>query len=358
MISLKKYLEQESESVNFRDGWEAHGADVLPAVLSAYRTALRGMGDCTVEACPALGSAVQQRLTVLEGELSRSPNEELIEQSENTVSGLLRDWGRNIALHYQQKAREVKDILLVMARTADSVGQRDERYVKQLNEVTARLKGIANLEDLSSIRSSIETSVMELRGSIDRMTAEGKAVVDHLRVEVSMCQAKLEAAEYIAACDGMTGLGSRLWIEGQIQRRIERNAVFCAALLDIDEFKRVNDEHGHLVGDLLLKQFAAELRSACRSTDCIGRWGGDEFVLVLDCDLEEATSQTARVQQWVCGSYTVPAGVGRLNLQVSSSLGLAQHQPSESLQELLARADAAMYRSKPAARSRLKTSRG
>ncbi len=60
-------------------------------------------------------------------------------------------------------------------------------------------------------------------------------------------------------------------------------APFCVAIIDIDEFKRVNDEHGHLVGDELLKQFAAEMRSVCRSTDTIGRWGGDEFILLLHC---------------------------------------------------------------------------
>ena len=58
-------------------------------------------------------------------------------------------------------------------------------------------------------------------------------------------------------------------------------APFCIAIIDIDKFKRVNDEHGHLAGDELLKKFAAKMRSVCRDTDTIGRWGGDEFILLL-----------------------------------------------------------------------------
>jgi len=58
----------------------------------------------------------------------------------------------------------------------------------------------------------------------------------------------LEEAEYIASCDPLTGLGSRPWVEGQLQQRINAAQAFCAVMIDIDEFKRVNDDHGHLVG--------------------------------------------------------------------------------------------------------------
>jgi diguanylate cyclase (GGDEF)-like protein len=255
-------------------------------------------------------------------------------------------------MHYREKTREVKEILLVMARTAESVGERDQRCAQQITEVTTRLKSIANLEDLTQIRESIEKSASDLKTSIDRMTVEGKAAVDQLRAEVSTYQTKLEEAEEIASRDALTGLRSRLWTEGQIEQSLHASKVFCVAIIDINEFKRVNDEHGHLVGDELLKQFAGEMRSVCRSTDIIGRWGGDEFLLLLNnCGIVEAKAQIDRLREWVCGNYTVQGNSAPKKLRVDASIGLAERLAGETAKELIDRADVEMYRDKAASRA-------
>jgi diguanylate cyclase (GGDEF)-like protein len=80
----------------------------------------------------------------------------------------------------------------------------------------------------------------------------------------------------------------------------------------------------------------------------IGRWGGDEFVVVLDCDLPQAQERVDRLSAWVCGSYTVEAAAGPVKLRLSASIGLAQFTPPETMKQLLQRADFAMYRQKAA----------
>jgi diguanylate cyclase (GGDEF)-like protein len=297
---------------------------------------------------PGAGAGSEEESASLVENLSVDAPSQAVVAAESSVREQLQDWGRRTAIHYLEKAAEVKEILLVMARTAESVGERDQRCAQQIDEVTTRLKGIANLDDLTHIRASIEKSASDLKISIDRMTTEGKVAIDRLRVEVATYQAKLEEAEYIASCDSLTGLGSRLWVESQIQQRIDRNSPFCAIIVDIDEFKRVNDDHGHLVGDELLKQFAGELRSACRSNDIVGRWGGDEFIALLDCRLDEANAQTERLRKWVCGNYTVQGKSGPQKVRVDAALGLAEHAEGETLKELLDRADAGMYQNKAA----------
>ena len=171
-----------------------------------------------------------------------------------------------------------------------------------------------------------------MKTSIDKIAAEGKAAVERARREISAYQAKLEEAEQIASRDSLTGLRSRLWVEGLIDRHILSGTQFCVAVLDLDGFKQVNDAHGHVVGDELLRQFASELKSACRSSDVIGRWGGDEFVIVLDCGLEEAKSQTDRLRQWVCGEYTIQGKSGPMKLSAGASIGLAEHLPASRSQ--------------------------
>jgi GGDEF domain-containing protein len=310
MISIKKYLLAEEPAIaesaapglpKKRGG----GSDLLPQALAAYRSALSKMGQSGVDACPASGPDLQRHLTEIARRLQREISAQELEAVDAEVQAELEHWGRCTARHYQKKAGEVKEILLVMATAADSVGERDHRYALHIQEVTGQLKRIANLDDITQIRDSIEKTALELKSSINRMAAEGKAALDQLQQKVQDCQLKLDDAENIASLDALTGVRSRMWIEAQIEQRITGAAPFCVAILDLDDFKKVNDEHGHLVGDELLRQFGSELRTAGRAVN-IGRWGGDEFVVVIDdCDLPQARERVDRLNAWVCGSYTV-----------------------------------------------------
>jgi len=311
---------------------------------------LQEMGSCSLNACPALGTELQESLGRLEEKVSIESTPESVEAVERNVQEQLQDWGRRAALHSQLRTGEIKEILIVMARTAEAVGKRDQRCAQQIYDVTSQLQSIANLDDLTLIRSSLKRSAAALKTSIDRMAAEGKAAVEKARAEICDYQTKLEEAEQVASCDSLTGLHNRRWVENLIQRRIEARLPLCVAVLDLDDFKKVNDDHGHLVGDELLKQFARELKSACRSSDVIGRWGGDEFIILLDCSIDEGRAQTYRLRDWVCGNYTIEAKFERIKLAVVASIGVAEHEPDETMKELINRADADMYHQKAASR--------
>ena len=369
MISLEKYLDSKNEglktqsealepgcgtnlSQNSDQGSGKADAGLLSLAISAYGEALREMGDCGAEACPVLGRGLKQSMAQIAGRLTPVPGREALEAAQTGARQQLQDWGQRTAAHYRQKTAEVKDLLLVMARTAESVGERDERCAGQISAVTRRLKTIASLEDLTEIRASIERSATDLKTSLDRMAAEGKQAIADLRAEVSVYQVKLEEAEEFASRDALTGLHNRFWVESQIERRIGKGSLLSLAILDIDAFKTINDQHGHLAGDDMLQQFARELKSASRSTDVIGRWGGDEFILVLDCGLQEAEPQIERLREWVCGDYAIQSRGGRMKLKVNASIGLAERVPGETMKDLLARADVAMYARKAAGRSK------
>jgi diguanylate cyclase (GGDEF)-like protein len=330
---------------------ESEEKDLLPAVIAAYGSGLLEMGSCSQTACPGLGDELRRSLGDLAASLSVDMTSEALAATDKGVEEQLRSWGCRSAAHNQEQTNEVKELLIVMARTAESVGTRDQRCAGQISEVTTRLKAIASLEDLTEIRATIKNSAAELKTSIDRMTAEGKAAVEQLRTQVSTYQTRLEKAEKIASRDALTGLLNRLCVEHQIERHIAQKSIFCVAMVDIDGFKNVNDNYGHLTGDEVLKQFAAELRSVCRSSDVIGRWGGDEFIILLECGLDEARAQADRLRKWACGDYKVQGRAGAMKLSVDASIGLAEHGSGETIKELLARADAAMYEQKPAGHS-------
>lgn len=348
MISLKKYLDAPShKTIETDDGEEG----LAVAAIRAFRSALREMGRATAEACPVVGPVLKQELGNVEDRLLDDASLDTIESAEKAVQAHLQEWMGRAVRHNRQKTDEVKGILITMARTAESVGQRDQRAANQIAEVTGRLQKIATLEDLSKIRSSIEESAAELRTSVERMAAEGKAAIEQLKTELTSYQTKLEEAEQIASSDSLTGLRSRMWMENYIERRMSTMQPFCIVIVDIDEFKRVNDEHGHPVGDELLKLFSVELKSAIRSGDIAGRWGGDEFIILLDCHLDEARAQTVRLKKWACGNYTLHGRSGPMKLTIDASIGLAERLPNEKLKDLLARADTDMYEQKAASRS-------
>jgi len=350
MISLKKYIDAARNGSATVELTEEEA--LVASTLSAYCSALSEMGTYSLNACPALGNGLREGLGKIEAKLSPPVSRENVESAEKKVSEQLQEWGQKTATHYRKQTSEVKEMLLVMTRAAESVGERDQRAAGQMNEVTVRLQKIATLEDLTQIRASIEKSAAELKTSIDRMAAEGKAAIDELKAEVTTYQTKLEEAELIASRDALTGLGSRLWVEGQIERRIKAGSPLCVAIIDINGFKPINDEHGHLAGDEVLKQFAGELQSVCRSADLLARWGGDEFIIVLDCDLAKAKAKIDRLREWVCGSYKVHGRNGATKLHVDASIGLAEHLRDESMKGLLERADAGMYQDKAAFRAR------
>jgi diguanylate cyclase (GGDEF)-like protein len=158
--------------------------------------------------------------------------------------------------------------------------------------------------------------------------------------------------EKSAATDPLTKLLNRQAFDFVFQQAIldsERSRqTLCVALMDIDHFKKINDKHGHLVGDHVLREIAAISRRSLRESDVICRWGGEEFLLLLkNCSLEKATSIAENLRSTIAAndfSRTTDLTKGRLSLTVS--MGVAECKPQESEDSVFERADVALYQAK------------
>ncbi len=180
----------------------------------------------------------------------------------------------------------------------------------------------------------------------------------HLRALLNEQRAKLTVAlgevERLANRDELTGARNRRSIMSLVsdeqQRMLRTQAPFAVALFDIDLFKRVNDEHGHLVGDEVLRRFVMAAAAAIRGTDRLGRFGGEEFLLVMPAtDREDAAVAAAeRVCEAVRGVAWADVDTG-LDVTVSAGIGLARL--GEPVEALLGRADVALYAAKHAGRN-------
>jgi diguanylate cyclase (GGDEF)-like protein len=329
-------------------------SDLLSALVECYRSALVAMGKSGSQTCPGVSSDLQQKLSDLGNQIASDPTPTGVKKTEAQVEEQLQQWGGQASAYFKAKADEVKELLILLARTAQSLGERDQRYANQFTQFTSRLQRIANLEDLTQVRASLVQGAAELKTYVDRMAQDSRESVKQLQAEVSTYETKLKAVEELALRDSLTGLANRRNTEGRIEWRIAHQQAFCVMMIDLNHFKQINDTYGHPAGDSLLKQFSRELRSNLRSSDVAGRWGGDEFIVILDCDLAGANCQVDRMRKWVLGEYTVQraAGAGDVKVPVDASIGLAQWQKGETMEELVERADTAMYEDKRQSRNR------
>jgi len=341
MISLKKYLDTHSAPALAA---EPEPAELSSATLDCYRALLLAVGRSANQILPGLGVDLETSLRGLERRLYVNVSPDSLARTEKQVEVQLQEWGSRASEQFKSQAGEVKELLLALAKTAESVVSRDQGYTGQFKELTGRLEKIADLNDLTQIRSSLVERVTELKNSVDQMTRENHQLVSNLRAEISIYETRLKSAEHLALKDELTGLANRRSIEERIHWNIENRQEFCIVLLDLNRFKQVNDQHGHLAGDDLLRQFAMELQLNTRSGDLVGRWGGDEFVVVLSCKSEAARAHVRRIEEWVFGKYTIHGAAKSTHvLRVDAAIGIADWRPDESLEQLIAEADAAMY---------------
>jgi diguanylate cyclase (GGDEF)-like protein len=179
-----------------------------------------------------------------------------------------------------------------------------------------------------------------------------------MRTRLKTHKRELEKAlaqiQHMAVRDELTQLPNRRCMLDLLRqhalRRARGGSSFYVGMVDLDHFKLVNDTHGHAVGDEVLRGFAGHAQSVLRATDIIGRWGGEEFlVLLTESPPGDPTVGISRLRTSLAG-VEVCAGVPQLRVEFSS--GFARYEPGEPIEQVIERADRALYAAKAAGRNR------
>ena len=291
MISLKKLIDLQfggsgpteiaADAANQREPEVRVPEKQAPesgTALSAYQAALAAMGTHGQRAVPILGTMIQTALARIVDGLNRSPTPELIRDSRRIVEEQLSLWADKAQQNQRESEQTIRDLLMVVFEATESTGTRDEKFSREIAELSDRLRTVAGLDSLPVIRRSITENATALTDCVARMAEEGRESVRRLTSEIADYQTRLLASERRALVDTLSGLCNRRGFEQQLELRVHGRQPFSLLVVDLNGFKAVNDRYGHLVGDEVLRQFAGELKAQFLPEDTVARWGGDEFV--------------------------------------------------------------------------------
>ena len=167
---------------------------------------------------------------------------------------------------------------------------------------------------------------------------------------------RVRQLEEIAYLDPLTNLANRRYLNHEIDRRLQElqseQWLFGVVMADVDHFKHFNDTHGHEVGDRVLRMVSQTLANHCRSHDLVGRWGGEEFLIIVSLRNEDELWRFAEKARGLVAISTLD--VKDESVQVTISAGASVAYPGDTAESLVKRADRMMYESKSAGRNRVR----
>jgi len=189
---------------------------------------------------------------------------------------------------------------------------------------------------------------------VDRATAALREDVAQRRLVEAQLREREKELQHMAFHDPLTGLANRLLFYDRVQHAVNTHArddrTFAVLFIDLDGFKRINDEFGHDAGDTVLRATAGRLRALLREGDTVARFGGDEFAVLVERLHNSMDARTTAER--VVAQLQNPIAIGNLQVNVTASLGLAMHRTGADVSDLVREADAAMYAAKAAGKSR------
>ena len=313
-----------------------HGGHYAPTAYSVWYEHMAGLN-------PGLSQALQAVIG----------NGEPVELAELEKLFAQHVIGRDAAA-MEQLQKDLGELLHRIAGVASSCGEGAARHAESLAQAERELAGVQDVQSLSRIvRALVET------------TAEARKHSEQLQVEVAMSRSTVQqlrehlgALQNEALKDPLTGLLNRRGLEREFQRAFEAApADFegCGVLIaDIDHFKRINDNYGHLFGDQVIRAAAQSISGAVKGRDLVARWGGEEFLILLpDTPRNGAMTLAEQVRAAFAKVRIRRAGSDEYLEKLTLSLGVAMPLQGESLEKAIARADAALYKAKYAGRNRV-----
>lgn len=244
-----------------------------------------------------------------------------------------------------------------LSRLAEMTDSTDD-FQSKIGKHSARLRATTDVTEIGTIINSLmeDTSTMQLNLTHSRdELASAHGQVQAAEKRIKELETALESASAKVREDQLTGAYNRRGLSEHFEREISRaertGQPLCLALIDVDNFKQLNDRYGHLAGDDALKYLVDVIRHNSRPTDIVARFGGEEFVILLpDTPLDDAMQNLQRLQREMTKTFFL---ANNDRLVITFSAGVAKWHLGERDTDVIERADRAMYQAKLAGKNRV-----
>ena len=258
----------------------------------------------------------------------------------------------------QEAQEELRRMLATFVERLSKMAESSSSYHGQMEESVRQIEQASKIEDIAPV-------LKEVIRATRAMTHESLTVRDELQAlrektqtteaELVKLHRELDRISAQARHDALTGALNRHGLEEALHRELStmlrRETPLCVALLDIDNFKKINDERGHSAGDAALTHLATVARECMRPQDTLARYGGEEFVILLpDTPLDNGVAAMTRLQRELTRRFFLD---GNDKVLITFSAGVAQMVPGEAGLDAVQRADRAMYLAKRAGKNRV-----
>jgi diguanylate cyclase len=264
----------------------------------------------------------------------------------------------HLARQISDAQQRLKNMLAGFITRLGELTDSTSSYHEVLSDCAVRIGEADSLDALADVVSLLLVRTEQTRETAARSAVELSALRDKVETanqSVLVLQRELEETSQLVRLDPLTGALNRKGLDEVLEREMARmqrlGTELCVVVLDVDNFKSINDSHGHLVGDEVLRHIATVLRETLRSNDSVVRVGGEEFVLLLPgVGLEEASSVVQRLQRELTRRFFL---ANAQKLLLTFSAGITAFAQGEHPADVLDRADKAMYAAKHAGKNRV-----
>ena len=268
-----------------------------------------------------------------------------IDKQKSVISTFIDDQKRYLS----EREDELRHIIDLLTQAMVSVDSENEAYHRKILRQSEKMERITRLDDIRKLKSALAREVETLRETVRNKQADEQTRLESLSGQVKTLRQELQAVKEESLRDGLTGIYNRRAFDNYLQSLTERNLLnrhnFALLMLDIDDFKVVNDTFGHPVGDRVLLALAETCRQMVRSDDFLARYGGEEFVIVLPgASRRNATKKAKQICKTIHKtSYTLDQDDRQSPLSLTVSIGTTAFKKGDTAASILERADKALY---------------
>jgi diguanylate cyclase len=254
---------------------------------------------------------------------------------------------------FQKIRSEMRDLMQDLGSSLQDAGQDAERFDGHLAGVVENVEQGASLADIKHLLESLIEETRTMRKST-QLLHEHLEAKSH---EIQLLQEELEQERRRASTDPLTELANRRAFIETLQRasrEVSSSHPLSLLMIDIDHFKNINDTHGHLIGDRVIRFLAQVLKQNTKGKDLAARYGGEEFVVMLgDTGLRGAEAVAESIRTAVADAKLVRSDNKQPLGRITISLGVTAYRPGEDPIDAINRADQALYQSKQNGRNRV-----